>query len=81
MLAAALLCEPGDFMVDFTSRALAGTNSADLVVQVLPLGAYVIVCPPGRLQDGKRCCGGKPNLLMTMPMPDRKLCVRQGSTE
>jgi hypothetical protein len=53
-------------MIDFSSQAGAHVNYADLIVQVLPLDAYVIVYPPGRFGDGKKCCGGKPNLPMIM---------------
>jgi hypothetical protein len=75
-LIATIVCESGDYMIDFSSQAGAHVNYADLIVQVLPLDAYVIVYPPGRFGDGKKCCGGKPNLPMIMPMTDRKLCVR-----
>src|SRR4051812_8114484 len=78
LLAASTLCEPGDYLVDFSNNAPGAANSAGLSVQVMPFSASILVYPPGRFSEAKRSCGGLALAPTVMPMVDRKVCVRPG---
>jgi len=74
-IAAALVCQPGDRLVDWSDRLPAGTYAAEFTVTVNPFYTRVLIYRPGHPEETQRCCGSRPISTVRVPITDGRFCV------
>jgi hypothetical protein len=81
ILAAALTCQPGHRLVDWSDRLPAGTYSADFIVTVNPFYTRVLVYRPGHPEEVQRCCQGRQISVVRVPISNGRFCVGQSQPQ
>ena len=82
LVVAALLCQPGDRLIDLRNEIPRGVSSMDFVISLEPFYTRFYVYQPGFPNSSlQRCCGGKPGAVLRIPVIDGRFCVRQSQTQ
>jgi hypothetical protein len=81
LIAAALACNPGDRLMDLSSKIPLGLKSMDFVVSVEPFYTRLYVYRPGFPESIQRCCGNKPTSVIRVPIVDGRFCVGQSQPQ
>ncbi|MGO9360602.1 MAG: hypothetical protein ACLP1D_23515 [Xanthobacteraceae bacterium] len=81
IIAAALACQPGHRLIDWSDRLPAGTYAAEFIVTINPFYARVLVYRPGHLEEMQRCCSGRQISTVRLPITDGRLCVGQSQPQ
>jgi hypothetical protein len=77
LLFAALLCQPGDRLIDLSGKLPRGLQYLDLVVSVEPLYARFYIYQLGFPDSFQQCCSNKPTSVLRVPIGGGRFCVRQ----
>jgi hypothetical protein len=75
IIAAALACQPGHRLVDWSDRLPAGTYAAEFTITVNPFYTRVLIYRPGHPEEVLRCCGDRPISTVRVPITDGRFCV------
>ncbi|MDR3468318.1 MAG: hypothetical protein P4M07_20480 [Xanthobacteraceae bacterium] len=75
IIAAALACQPGHRLVDWSDRLPAGTYAAEFTITVNPYYTRVLIYRPGHPEEVRRCCGDRPISTVRVPITDGRFCV------
>jgi hypothetical protein len=83
LLVAALVCEPGDRLINLSSNIPRGMRSMDFVVSLRPFCVLhaVLHLQPGFPDIVQQCCNGKLAAVLRMPIVDGRFCVRQSQPQ
>ena len=82
LIVAALLCQPGDRLIDLRSKIPREARSMDFVVSVEPFYTRFYIYQPGFPDSSlQHCCGGKPSAVLRIPVIDGRFCVRQSQSK
>ena len=78
LVIAALLCQPGDRLIDLRSKIPREVRSMDFVVSLEPFYTRFYVYQPGFPDSSRQqCCDGKPSAVLRIPIVDGRFCVKQ----
>jgi hypothetical protein len=77
LIAVTLACNPGDRLIDLSSKIPRGLKSMDFVVSVDPFYTRFYMYQPGFPESVRHCCGDKRTSIIRMPIVDGRFCVRQ----
>ena len=78
LVIAALLCQPGDRLIDLRSKIPREARSMDFVVSLEPFYTRFYVYQPGFPDSSRQqCCDGKPGAVLRIPIVDGRFCVKQ----
>jgi hypothetical protein len=77
LLVAALACQPGFTIVDWSSRIPPGLSIIDLVITVAPFYSRIAIYPQQSPDDVQRCCNNKLTSVIRIPVGNGKFCVSQ----
>ena len=81
LTAAALACNPGDRLIDLSSKIPRGVTSMDFVVSVEPYYTRFYIYQPGFPESVQHCCGNKPTSVIKVPIVDGQFCIRQSQPQ
>ena len=81
LVAAALACNPGDRLIDLSSKIPRGLKSMDFVVSVEPFYARFYIYQPGFPDSMQHCCANKRTSVIKVPIVDGRFCVRQSQPQ
>lgn len=81
LLVAALVCEPGDRLINLGSKIPRGMRSMDFVVSLEPFYTWFYIYQPGFPDSAQQCCNGKPAVVLRIPIVDGRFCVRQSQPQ
>jgi hypothetical protein len=81
LLVAALVCEPGDRLINLSSKIPRGMRSMDFVVSLEPFYTRFYIYQPGFPDSVQQCCNGKPAGVLRIPIVDGRFCVRQSQPQ
>jgi hypothetical protein len=73
----ALACNPGDRLIDLSSKILRSIKTIDLLISVEPFYARLYVYQPGFPDSAQSCCRNQPSSILQLPVIDGRFCVRQ----
>jgi hypothetical protein len=79
--AAVLACNPGDRLIDLSSKIPRGVTSMDFVVSVEPYYTRFYIYQPGFPESVQHCCGNKPTSVIRVPIVDGRFCIRQSQPQ
>jgi hypothetical protein len=77
LLIAALVCQPGERLIDLSGKLPRGLQFMDLVVSVEPSYARFYIYQLGFPDSFQQCCSNKPTSVLRVPIGDGRFCVRQ----
>jgi hypothetical protein len=81
LLVAALACQPGDRLIDLSSKISRSVRSMDFVVSLEPFYTRFYIYQPGYPDSIQQCCSGKPAAVLRVPIVDGRFCVRQSQKQ
>jgi hypothetical protein len=81
LLVAALACQPGDRLIDLSSKIPRSVRSMDLVVSVEPFYTRFYIYQPGFPDSIQQCCTNKSTAVLRIPVLDGRYCVRQSQPQ
>jgi hypothetical protein len=81
LLVAALACQPGDRLIDLSSKIPRSVRSMDLVVSVEPFYTRFYIYQPGFPDSIQQCCSSKSTAVLRIPVVDGRYCVRQSQPQ
>jgi hypothetical protein len=81
LLVAVLACQPGDRLIDLSSKIPRGLQFMDLVVSVEPFYTRFYIYQPGFPDSFQQCCSNKPTSVLRVPTGDGRFCVRQSQPQ
>ena len=81
LIAAALVCNAGDRLVDLSGKIPRRLKFVDLVVSVEPFYTRFRIYQPGYPDSFMQCCGNKPSGVLRVPVIDGRFCVRQSQPQ
>jgi hypothetical protein len=81
LLVAALACQPGDSLIDLSSKIPRSVRSMDLVVSVEPFYTRFYIYQPGFPDSIQQCCTNKSTAVLRIPVLDGRYCVRQSQPQ
>lgn len=74
---AALICNPGDRLIDLSGRIPPYVRSIDVLIEVEPFYARLYVYQPGFPDSTQSCCHNLRNSVLRLPVIDGRFCVKQ----
>ena len=77
LVVVALMCQPGDRLIDLRSKIPREARSMDFVVSLEPFYTRLYVYQPGFLESTQQCCAGKGSAVLRIPVIDGRFCVKQ----
>jgi hypothetical protein len=77
LIAAALVCRPGDHLIDLSGKLPHGLKFVDLIVSVEPFYTRFYIYQPGYPDSFLQCCSNKPSGVLHVPVIDGHFCIRQ----
>jgi hypothetical protein len=81
LIAAAVVCNAGDRLIDLSGQIPRGLKSIDLIVSVKPFYARFYIYQPGNPDSFMQCCGDKSTGVLRIPVIDGRFCVRQSQPQ
>ena len=81
LLVAALACQPGERLIDLSSKIPRSLRSMDFVVSLEPFYTRFYIYQPGFPDSVQQCCNGKPAGVLRIPIVDGRFCVRQSQPQ
>jgi hypothetical protein len=81
LLVAALACQPGDRLIDLSSKIPRSVRAMDFVVSLEPFYTRFYIYQPGYPDSIQQCCSGKPAAVLRVPIVDGRFCVRQSQKQ
>jgi hypothetical protein len=81
IILAALVCQPGDRLVNLSGKLPRGLQYLDLVVTVEPLYARFYIYQLGFPDSFQQCCSNKPTSVIRVPIGTGRFCVRQSQPQ
>ncbi len=75
LIAAALACQSGFALVDWSDRFSAGLKYADVVITLSPFYSRVLIYPQESPRELQRCCGNKTTSVLRLPVGNGKYCI------
>lgn len=81
LLAAELACQPGDRLLDISSKIPREVRSVDLVVSIEPFYSRFYIYQLGFPDSIQQCCSSKSTSILRIPVVDGKYCVRQSQAK
>ena len=77
----ALVCLPGDRLIDLSSKTPRGLRSMDFVVSLEPFHTRFYIYQPGFPDRFQHYCSGKPSGVLQIPIVDGRFCVRESQPQ
>ena len=77
ILIAALACQPGYSVVDWSEKLPRELQFLDLVVFVEPFYTRIYIYQLGHPDSMQQCCSNKPTSVIRVSVRDGRFCVRQ----
>jgi hypothetical protein len=77
LIVAALICQPGDRLIDLGGKIPRGLQFVDFVISVEPFYARLYIYQPGYPDSFQQCCSDKPTSVLRVPVGAGRFCVRQ----
>ena len=81
LLVAALACQPGDRLIDLSSKLPRGLQYMDLIVSVEPFYTRVYIYQVGYPDSFQQCCSNKSTSVLRVPIGTGRFCVRQSQPQ
>jgi len=81
LIVAMLASQPGDRLVDWSSKIPPGLHIVDLVVTVDPFYSRFLIYKPGAPDSVQRCCQNKKTSVIRVPVGDGRFCVGQSQPQ
>ena len=81
LAAVALICQPGDRLIDLSGKLPRGLQYMDLIVSVEPFYTRVYIYQLGYPDSLQRCCSNKPTSVLRVPIGTGRFCVRQSQPQ
>jgi hypothetical protein len=81
LLVAALACQPGDHLIDLSSKIPRGLQFMDFVVSVEPFYTRLYIYQLGFPDSFQQCCGNKPTSVLRVPIGAGRFCIRQSQPQ
>jgi len=77
LIVAALVCQPGERLIDLTGKLPRGLQFMDIVVSVEPFYARLYIYQLGFPDSFQQCCSNKPTSVLRVPIGTGRFCIRQ----
>ncbi|MDE2379870.1 hypothetical protein [Bradyrhizobium sp.] len=77
LVLAALICNPGDRLIDLGGKLPPTVKSIDLLIAVEPYYTRLYVYHPGFPDSIQSCCHGSPTSVVRLAVTDGRFCLRQ----
>jgi hypothetical protein len=81
LLVAALVCQPGERLVDLSDKLPRGLQFMDVVVSVEPFYARLYIYQLGYPDSFQQCCNNKPASVLRVPIGFGRFCIRQSQPQ
>ena len=81
LIIAALVCQPGERLIDLSRELPRGLQVMDFVVSVEPLYARLYIYQLGFPDSFQQCCSNKPTSVLRVPIGTGRFCVRQSQPQ
>ena len=78
---AALMCNPGDRLIDLSAKLPRAVKSVDVLISVEPFYTRLYVYQPGFPDSSKPCCRNQHSALLQLPVIDGRWCLRQSQPQ
>jgi hypothetical protein len=78
---AAVVCQPGDRLIDLSGKLPRGLQYLDLVVTVEPLYTRFYIYQLGFPDSLQQCCSNKPTSVIRVPIGAGRFCIRQSQPQ
>jgi hypothetical protein len=76
-----LACQPGDQLVDLSSKIPAGVQYVDFVVSVKPFYTRFYIYQLGFAGSLQQCCSNKTTSVLRVPVGEGRFCIRQSQPQ
>jgi hypothetical protein len=77
LIVAALVCQPGERLIDLSGELPRGLQFMDFVVSVEPFYARMYIYQLGFPDSFQQCCSNKPTSVLHVPIGAGRFCVGQ----
>jgi hypothetical protein len=81
LIVAALVCQPGERLIDLSRELPRGLQFMDFVVSVEPFYARLYIYQLGFPDSFQQCCSNKPASVLRVPVGAGRFCVRQSQPQ
>jgi hypothetical protein len=81
LIIAALVCQPGERLIDLSRELPRGLQFMDFVVSVEPFYARLYIYQLGFPDSFQQCCSNKPTSVLRVPIGNGRFCVRQSQPQ
>jgi hypothetical protein len=81
LIVVALMCQPGERLIDLSRELPRGLQFMDFVVSVEPFYARLYIYQLGFPDSFQQCCSNKPTSVLRVPIGDGRFCVRQSQPQ
>ena len=81
ILIAALACQPGYSLLDWSGKLPRELQFLDLVVFVKPFYTRIYIYQLRYPDSVQQCCSNKPTSVIRVPVGDGRFCVRQSQRQ
>jgi hypothetical protein len=81
LIVAALVCQPGERLIDLSAKLPRGLQFMDIVVSVEPLYARFYIYQLGFPDSFQQCCSNKPTSVLRVPIGAGRFCIRQSQPQ
>jgi hypothetical protein len=81
LIVAALVCQPGDRLIDLSGKIPRGLQYIDFIVSVQPFYTRLYMYQLGYPDSLEQCCSNKPTSVLRMPVGAGRFCVRQSQPQ
>lgn len=81
LIIAALVCQPGERLIDLSRELPRGLQFMDFVVSVEPSYARLYIYQLGFPDSFQQCCSNKPTSVLRVPIGTGRFCVRQSQPQ
>lgn len=78
---AALMCNPGDRLLDLSGKLPSTAKSIDLLVLVEPFYTRLHIYQPGFPESVQSCCHSQHSSVVRLPVIDGRWCIRQSQPQ
>lgn len=77
----ALMCSPGDRLIDLSAKLPHAVKSVDLLVSIEPFYARLYIYQPGFPDSSQGCCRNQLSSVLKLPVIDGRWCLRQSQPQ
>src|SRR5216684_1530695 len=81
LIVAALVCQPGERLIDLSRELPRGLQFMDFVVSLEPFYARLYIYQLGFPDSFQQCCSNKPTSVLRVPIGTGRFCVRQSQPQ